>query len=232
VDRNGAWAWFGRAVGIGALFVVLGLAVGATLGPHFPNVAMGIGVVVFGLGGGGFAVLRLGGAGLFAALLGILATTGVALESRRAHVPGLAQDLKAQASATWKTGSGSKSTTHSLVATPLVASASGDVVAFLCRESSERRDPEGEWFVSVAYLHESPSTTCEVPIEKALDGLATAKRKVAANAASRVVRAFTSEQNLRRGANVERALQVPLYGLALYVVGVFFYRKRGARNAG
>lgn len=216
VDRDGAWAWFGRAVGIGALFVLLGLAVGATLGPQHPNVAMGIGVVVLGIVGGGWAALRLGGAGLVAALLGIVATTGVALESRRAlvlanarliepasieawplsfeaaHVVGLVQDPKAQASAPWKTGYGAKSTTHSLVATPLVESASGEAVGFLCQESSERRDPDGEWFVSVACLYESRSPSCGGPIEKALDSLAAAKRKVAPTAASRVVRAFAS----------------------------------------
>jgi len=38
--------------------------------------------------------------------------------------------------------------------------------------------------------------------------------------------------DLRSRANVERALKAPFYLFARDVFLVFFYRKRGARNAG
>jgi hypothetical protein len=250
-----AWRWFGRAVGIAALLLGVGAVLGATLGAVVPAAAIALGILGVGLVGGAWSSHHVGGAGLLAAFFGIVATVGTTMECRKArvlrgvaivevesvdawpeafdavHVDGITQDGKFEASESWKSGNGKQAMHYSLVATPLVSRDRGEVVGFVCRRSGERADSDGAWLIRYALLEEHQAAACAVPIEKSLERLAGADRKVAKAASSRVVRAYASEQALREGADPASAAKIPLALFGLFVVGALLYRKKGALAA-
>jgi hypothetical protein len=248
------WRWFGRACGFTLLYIVLGWVLGATLGLLSPVATIIVAVIGLFLAGGAVASRSVGGAGLVAGFIGVVATVGITFEGRKAwvlrrvpiteiqsldawpepfeavHLPGLRQRREAELWEHWSNGSGSRASHHSYTVTPVVSEASGDVVAFSCRRASSRALADGDWFVREALLDYETGPLCDVAVEAALPRFVANGAKVARGAQSRVVHIFGSEQELREGGELEKAFQIPLAFFAMFVVGALFMRNKASRG--
>lgn len=241
--------WWLAAVAFGGGCVLAGWAIAGLLGLYSPIAACVVSVLVVFLGGGGFGASKLGGASLFGAVIGFVATIGLAIEGHKAlflrrvpiveapsaeawpegadavRVPPLVHERALAFSKTWKT-TGKNSSLQTMVVTPLVAWPGGPVVAFHCRDTRGYDDPDGGYLVRASKLETMADDYCDVPLPDALAALEKAGRTVAPGAAERVVRVFTSEERMRGAADLEAAFRVPLILLGLYVVGTAFYARK------
>lgn len=190
-----------------------------------------------------WAVTRVGGVGLGAALLGLLAVIGASvgghqwwlvsqvplvelssLEAWRAGA-GVAGRLPAallhesalRGAASWTTSSSKSTAHHFQAATPLVVEPGGVVVGFDCHDGLARPDGDGAVVLSWAAWSDRDDEYCARPIVAARARVLAAGRAVAPGAEGRVLRVFEDEAQLRRAHELEATFGVPLVGFALYV---------------
>lgn len=255
-DQLQPWVWVRRALALALLFMLAGWAlgvVGALTSPWVGWVGGAIGLVLLG---GGWAVSRIGGAGLAASLIGLVAAGGTSIEGHHArvaitapiaelpslaawdpqgpviaaHVAELSLLTKLAGHASVRSGSGKNATTTRQIATPLLDEALGQVVGFHCRSANGERRQGGRWVLSSETWAGSGPMTCAPAVKLALQACASRQIAVAPGAEARFVEVFASESDLRAAYNLAAVVGVPLLLFVLYLVFVVLLRKRGAES--
>ena len=248
------WAWVRRSALVAALLMVAGWLVGLTGTFVPPAVAWFIGAVGLFLGGGGWAVSRIGGAGVAAGLIGCVAAGGMAIEvhhfiaattARIADLPSLAAwdpdgpvtaahvaELEALTEqrkwARVRSGQGKTATTNVQVVTPLRDTASGEVVGFHCRGDNGDERGDGSWVLSTAAWTGDGAVSCTRGVELATRACAEARIPVNEGAAARLVEVFATEAELRTAYDLRAAFGIPMGLFAVYLAFVVAMRERGA----
>ena len=95
------FAWVRRALGIGALFVILGWAIGLFGAVSRPWIGMILGAIGLFLFGSAWASSRIGGAGVGAGFIGFIAALGMAIEGHHALVATRAVIVEQPSLASW-----------------------------------------------------------------------------------------------------------------------------------
>lgn len=247
--------WYGRALLTAVTLMTAGWALGFSVSWLSSAAALALGGTATLLVAAPWAVGRLGGAGLAAALLGLLAAIGAAIGGHQwwlvSRVPlvdaptlepwpvgvvavrlpsRLVHEPKLRGAASWSTRSGKSSAHHYQAATPLVAEPGGPVVAFDCHDGLRPPDPDGVVLLSWSAWADKEEEFCARPIAVARQRIAEAGRVLAPGAERRVVRVFEDEAQLRRTHDVAAAFAVPLWGFALYAVLCAVFMRAGARS--
>lgn len=244
------WRWAWRALGTALVLIIAGWLVGGLLGLWSPLVSMGVCATAMLLVGAPWAVSRIGGAGLAAALFGLIAALGAAIESHHAfvvsraevvslpslaawkpesgvvamQVPALHHRWKLKASLTKTVSSGKGTRRVSQTAVPL-AEDDGRVVGFFCGTDGS---DDGSYALSLdAWLGRSPEL-CEAVIERATKQLVEAGVPIEPGAKDRVVSVFASEAALRGAHRLDLAFTMPMWMFGVYAVLVVLLRKAGA----
>jgi hypothetical protein len=244
------WRWAWRALGTALVLIIAGWLVGGLLGLWSPIVTMGLYATVSLLVAAPWAVGRIGGAGLGAALLGLIAALGAGLEGHHAfvasraavvalpslaswkpesgvvamQVPALQHRWKLKASLSTRVSSGKGTRQVNQTAVPL-AEADGRVVGFFCGTEGSA---DGTYALSLeAWLGSSPEL-CGAVIERAMKGLVEAGVPIEPGAKARVVSVFASEAALRKAHRLDLAFVVPMWMFVVYAVFVVLFRKAGA----
>lgn len=219
-----------------------------------PRVGWVFGAVGLFLGGGAWAVSRIGGAGVAAALIGCVAAGGMAIEAHHFTVATTARIVDLPSLAAWdpdsdiiaarvpkldvlrdqrawvrvRTGSGKTATSTTQVATPLLETATGLVVGFHCRGEPGDDRGDGRWVLSSAAWTGNGPLSCAPSVSKATEACKSAGIPVAEGAQTRLVEVFASEAGLRTAYDMRAAIGVPLSFFVLYTVLVVIMRERGA----
>lgn len=244
------WRWAWRALGTALVLIIAGWLAGGLLGLWSPLVAMGVCATTSLLAGGPWAVGRIGGTGLAAALLGLIAAIGASIESHHAFVVSRAEVVSLPSLSSWKPESGvvamqvpplhhrwklkaslsktvsaGKGTRHVTQTAVPLAEADGRVVGFFCGTEGSA---DGPFALSLdAWLGRSPEL-CEAVIERSTKLLVEAGVPIEAGAKDRVVSVFASEAALRRAHRLDLAIVTPMWMFAVYAVLVVLLRKAGA----
>ncbi len=248
------WAWVRRALATALLLMAIGWAAGLTgalVSPRFGWVA-GAGIFLLG---SGWAISRIGGAGLAAGALGLIAAGGMAVESHHfavatratvvdlpslaawdpdghvvaARVPELAALRQQQSRVRVRTGSGKTASTNIQVVTPLLDTRSGDVVGFHCRGDTGPEPEDGTWVLSTAAWSGGGPVNCAAGVATAVRSCEAAGIPVADGAQTRFVEVFATKSGLRTAYDLRAAVGIPLVLFAVYLVLVVALRDRGAR---
>lgn len=250
------WRWVGRALAVGAGLTLAGWAVGLAGALVAPWLGMLLGALGVALGGGAWSLARVGGAGLGAGLVGLVAAIGMSLEGHRAllarsaaivefsslsawdpcgdavalHV-GLLQHLRQHQSwASERRGSGKNATTSTTLVTPLFDPAEQRVVGFHCTGPTPLRRDDGRWALASAAWSGTGAVECRAATALALAKCTRAKLAVAEGATARFVEVFASEAQLRQAHELDKALAVPAGIFGLYALLVVVFRRRGAAS--
>lgn len=234
--------------------MVIGWLVGVTGSFTSPALAWFVGAVGLFLGGGAWAVSRIGGAGLAAGLIGCVAAGGMAIEAHHFTVATTARivDLPSlsawdpdgpvtaarvaelqglhdqQRSARVRSGSGKNATTDVQVATPLLDTTSGVVVGFHCRGEKGDDPGDGSWVLSTSAWEGTGAIGCVSAVRLATQSCADAGIPVDEGASSRFVEVFATRAQLRTAYDLRAAIGVPLILFAVYLALVVAMRDRGA----
>jgi hypothetical protein len=252
-----SWGWAWRSIWMCGVLLCAGWAVGGALSLWSPTAALaGVGISGI-LVAAPWAVVRLGGAGLGAALIYLIAGLGAGIEVHRAwvaaevevieapsvsrwpagaaavRVPGVLHDASLRATASWTTKSGKSSTTnHYQAAVPLVEVEGGPVVAFDCHGGFDRPDPDGPVLLLLrAWEGGGVDNTCARPIRAAVEKIRAAGRPLAPGAEARVVRVFQAEEFLRRAHDLQATLSIPFGFYVFYVLCSLIFQRSGLRSA-
>lgn len=255
--RLSPWAWVRRALAVAVQLIVVGWLLGAAVGMWSPIVGRVLATICVGLGGTAWAVGQIGGAGLFAGLMGLLAVVGMSIEAGHAQVVRNVDTVELSSLADWQPGGpvlaahvgylehlqhlevgfrhwqGSGKTRSSVyeVATPLLDRARGSVVGFHCHSDTDRNGGGGEWVISSAVWTGASSGSCRHSIALARQNAQDHGHDVAEGADARVVEVFGSEAELRAGHELDKAFGIPIaFFLVLYAPAVLFLRRRGAAS--
>lgn len=248
------WAWVRRAVLTALLLMAIGWLLGLSGAVTGPWVGWLLGAIGLFLGGGAWAVSRIGGAGLAAGLIGCVAAGGMAIEAhhfvvattaRIADLPSLAAwdpegpvvaarvaELEALIDQrTWtrvRSGQGKTATTNVQVVTPLRDTASGDVVGFHCRGEKGDERGDGSWVLSSAAWSGGGTVECGRGVDLATRACADAGIPVNEGAAARFVEVFATKADLRSAYDLRAAIGIPLFLFSIYLIAVVAMRERGA----
>jgi hypothetical protein len=249
-------AWVRRALAIGALFVVLGWAIGLAGAVSRPWVGMILGALGLFLGGSAWATSRIGGAGVGAGLIGFIAALGMALEGHHALVATRAAIIEQPSLASWdprsdiialhvgelrhlrkqeawarvRRGSGKSASTTSLIVTPLFDPALQRVVGFHCRGTQGPPRKDGAWVLSSAAWNGSGPVECEPGLTMAIAKCQGAGIAIAEGAAQRSVEVFATEGELRQAHQLRMVVTIPMAFLLLYAVLVLCFARKGAES--
>lgn len=244
------WGWFRRALTTALALTAIGWLVGGGLGLLHPLLGVPLGAISTALIGAGWAVGRIGGAGLGAALIGLITAVGAGIEGHHAYVvstadvtpleslsfwqPGGAvvamqvsrplwheRMAKAYVSARVRSGKGTRSVSQ--VAVPLIEP-DGTVVGFHCGEGGLT---DGTYALSLVAWNGSELELCESAIGASVEKLG---RPVTADARRRVVRVFSSEQALRSAHDLRMVLTVPGALFIVYTLFAALFRRRGLES--
>lgn len=252
------WIWVRRAAATGLFLIVIGWMVGLTGAWITPRFGWLVGAIGLFLIGGGWAVSRIGGLGVAAALIGCVAAGGMAVESHHfrvsttarvvdlpsladwdpngdiiaAHVPELRLLPEQQARVRVRSGSGRTATTNIQVVVPLLDSGSGEVVGFHCRGESGPEPRSGGWVLSTAAWSGGGPVNCAAAVERSVQACERAGIGIAAGAESRFVEVFPDQAGLRTAYDLRTAVGIPLFLLFFYLVVVVVMREKGARKTG
>ncbi len=250
------FAWVRRALAIGALFVILGWAVGLAGALSRPWIGMILGALGLFLGGSAWAASRIGGAGVGAGLIGFIAALGMALEGHHALVAARAAIVEQPSLSSWdprgdiialrvgelrhlrnqegwarvRRGSGKTASTTSMIVTPLFDPAVQKVVGFHCRGTEAPPRKNGAWVLSSEAWTGSGPVECGPGLTLAIAKCQKAGIAIAAGAEQRMVEVFATEADLRHAHNLRMAVTIPLAFLLLYAVLLVCFRRRGAAS--
>lgn len=243
------WRWAGRALGTALVLIVGGWLVGGPLGLWSPLVSMGVSATVSLLFAAPWAVGRIGGAGLGAALLGLIAALGAGIEGHHAFVATRAQVVPLPSLASWKpesevvamqvpslhhlwklkgsltktVRSGKGTRRVSQTAVPL-AENDGRVVGFFCGSEGS---VDGSYALSLdAWLGRNPEL-CDEVVARSMKLVVEAGSTVEVGAKDRIVQVFSSETQLHAAHRLDLAIATPLWMFGVYAALVVLLRKRG-----
>lgn len=248
------WHWVRRALTTALTLIAIGWAVGLTGALIAPRFGWIVGAVGLFLAGGGWAVSRIGGAGVAAGLMGLIAAGGMAVESHHfavattatvvdlpslaawnpdssvvaAHVPELVALHEQRSRVRVRTGSGKTASTNVQVVTPLLDSSSGDVVGFHCRSDQGSRRGDGAWVLSTAAWSGGGPVNCAAGVASAMQKCDDAGIPVVAGSQARFVEVFATKSGLRTAYDLRAAVGVPLGLFAVYSAAVVAFRRKGA----
>lgn len=246
------WAWVGKALSTVLVLMTAGWAIGGGLGVIHPMIGLPVGAIATALVGAAWAATRIGGAGLGAALIGLIASVGAAIEGHHWWVAQRAAIVPVTSLTTWnpdsdvvamqvstvvvhertsaattstrvRSGKGTRSVSQT--ATPL--SEHGVVTAFFC---GDERGIDGTFALSVARWHGTAPELCDSAIAKSIEKLEAAGRHVDRGAKTRVVHVFDSEASLRGAHRLSLVFVMPLVMATFYAVLVVLFRARGAAS--
>lgn len=248
------WVWVRRAAWTALLLMAIGWAVGLIGTFASPRLGWVIGAVGLFLGGGGWAVTRIGGAGVAAGLIGCIAAGGTAIEAHHFTAATTARIADLPSLAAWdpdgpytaarvaeleiltdqrkwarvRHGQGKTATTTVQVVTPLRDTASGQVVGFHCRGEKGDERGDGSWVLSTAAWSGDGTVDCARGVALATQSCAEAGIPVHEGAATRLVEVFATKAELRTAYDLRTAIVVPLSLFAVYMAFVIAMRARGA----
>lgn len=251
------WVWVRRAAVTALLLMVIGWLIGLLGTFVSPRLGFFLGAVGLFLGGGAWAVGRIGEAGLAAGLIGCVAAGGMAIESHHftaattariadlpslavwdpdgpvtaAHVAELEVLRDQQRQVRVRNGQGKTATTNVQVVTPLRDTASGEVVGFHCRGEKGDERGDGNWVLSTAAWTGEETPDCARGVALATQACADAGIPVNPGAASRFVEVFATKAELRTAYDLKAAVIVPLSLFAIYLIVVVVMRERGASSS-
>lgn len=243
-----------RAAFTALLLIAIGWLAGLTGALVTPLVGWLLGAIGLFLGGGAWAVSRIGGAGLAAGLMGCVAAGGMAIESHHFAVATTARIADLPSLAAWdpdgpviaahvaelqvlrdqqrrvrvRNGQGKTATTSVQVVTPLLDTPSGEVVGFHCRGENGDERGDGRWVLSTAAWSGDGTLDCARGVDLAAQACAGAGIPVNPGAASRLVEVFATKAQLRTAYDLQAAIGIPLSLFAVYLIVVVVMRERGA----
>lgn len=252
------WLWVRRAATTALVLIVIGWVVGLTGTLITPRFGWFVGAVGLFLIGGGWAVSRVGAAGVAAGLMGCIAAGGMAVESHHlivagtakvidlpslaawepdsdviaAHVPQLRALRAQQATARVRSGSGKTATTNIQVVTPLLDSASGEVAGFHCTGDKGSQRGDGSYVLSTAAWSGDGPPNCIVAVDLATKACEQAGIRVDPGAQTRFVEVFADRADLRSAYDLRVAVGIPLLLFVLYLAVVVAMREKGASRKG
>lgn len=226
-----------------------GWLVGGLLGLWSPLASMAVSAIALLLVGAPWAVSRIGGAGLGAALLGLTAAIGAGIEAHRAfvaigaevvglpslsalsHESGVVAVRVPRLHHRWALGASlsrtvrfGKNTRHVAQTAVPLAEDDGRVVGFSCGAEGS---VDGAYALSLeAWLGSAPELCPEV-IARSTGRVVEAGLPIAPGASQRVVRVFDSEAGLRGAHRLDLALAIPGAMFVVYAALVVLLRKHG-----
>lgn len=255
-DVSEPWVWVRRAAMTALVLIVIGWVIGLTGAAITPRFGWLVGAIGVFLAGGGWAVSRIGGAGVAAGFMGLIAAGGMAVESHHfvvattarvvdlpslmawdpggeivaAHVPELSVLREQQARARVRSGSGKTATTNIQVVTPLLDSTSGDVVGFHCGGDKGPDPEDGSWVLSTAAWSGGGPVDCAVAVALAVQSCERAGIRIDGGAQTRFVEVFSSESDLRTAYDLRAAVGIPLFLFTVYLAVVIAMREKWSRR--
>lgn len=250
------FAWVRRALGIGALFVILGWAIGLFGAISRPWIGMILGAIGLFLFGSAWASSRIGGAGVGAGFIGFIAALGMAIEGHHALVATRAVIVEQPSLASWdpssdiialhvgelrhlhrqegwarvRRGSGKSASATSTVVAPLFDAGAQRVVGFHCRGIQAPPHRDGAWVLSSAAWSGSGPVDCGLALSMAVGKCQKAGIAIAEGSERRMVEVFTTEGELRRAHNLRMAVAIPMTFLLFYAVLVACFARKGAAS--